>query len=256
MNALESHTKHENDGATSGQREVAFYVTEWRDHLNVLVPEFSVMRPITQARPYLRVPDLREKPVPGVVPVTFPELPDWEAWKCNWTQDDLDALGVVADYEADETYVDQWPDAWYIHGLVVNEKAKLAYEAVAPGACLFFPVRVFSRQTGKQLPVQRWSLYTRHWLFYPKDPEWIELDTDFGRHRVEWLKIAKEEPQRALFEDFGIFSKPGSMSIGAPVYVPRVFEALKDAGITGLTEKTSKSILSHEFREVIGHVWQ
>lgn len=239
--------------------DTLFYVSNYKDHLNMIAPEHSVFKPVrsTQDRrsmPLFRTPDVREGKVPGVRSKPLPDGFDgWEHFVCDWTDADMAAMGVDHVFEADEAYLDMWPDAWFMATLIVNAKARAAYEKHAPNACLFFPIHVKSKATGEVLDVERWAVYAWNWVqVAPVDG--AKPRTDFGSTVDDTLFAqAQEHPERAAFlKDFDLFSSFGGKQ---PVYAADLFHALASEGVTGLTEKQSTSKHFHQLREVITHVW-
>jgi hypothetical protein len=203
------------------------------DHLNEPTPEHRVIKSKHRSRklramPYFRTPTLRAGEIPGVRTQTLPDtFTGWEYWICDWTDKDMAAMNVVADFVADEKYIDQWPDAWFMDGLYLNAKARETFEKHAPDKCLFFPMRIFSKQTGEPLDAERWIAYPRHWLQVDGDDLPLP-DCDFSpgtSHGSEIFRAAQRSPEvRSFLNELGLFSW---LSGGNPVYSAALFGALK-----------------------------
>ena len=141
-------------------KDVMFYVTVYTDHLNHILPETSVLFPKYTvedrciSNPFFLLSDVREGKISGVKKVDPPsELQGWEYWMCEWNDAHFDEMNIVPEFVADEDYIDQWPDAWFMENLFVNSKAKEAFEKHTSDACFFVPIKVFSRQTGEPIDV-------------------------------------------------------------------------------------------------------
>lgn len=241
------------------ERETLFFVSRYKDHLNMIAPEHSVFKQVrnTQDRrsmPLFRTSDVREGKIPGVQSKPVPGgLDGWEHFVCDWTEADMASMGVDHVFEADEAYIDIWPDAWFMDTLIVNAKARPAYEKHAPNACLFFPITVKSKATGNVLDVERWAMYARNWV-QAAPVDGAKPRTDFGSTVDDTLFAqAQEYSERAAFlNKFDLFSSFRGIQ---PIYAPDMFHALTSEGVTGLIEKQSTSKHFHELREVIAHVW-
>lgn len=249
-------------------KSALFYVTWYTDHLNEITPEFPVLWPTNtdfspgarSSAPRFMVRDLRAgEKIPGVRVVTPPpELKQAEYWVCDWNDADMTEMNVAFEYDANDDYIDQWPDAWFMERLYVNAKARAAFEKHAPDKCLFFPVKFFSKKTGELLDIERWMLFTRHWFKVPLDNLPLpKVDFDSASHS-SLFRLMQNDPEVArVLNEIGLFSGPGASRAGhsGPIYSADLFHKLKAEGITGLSEKTSNSITFHDFREVITHVW-
>jgi hypothetical protein len=117
-----------------------------------------------------------------------------------------------------------------------------------------FPITIKSSTTGKVLTVERWIAYPRHWNQVSSDTDaWPKTDFFLGsRSTSAPFHQAQRRPECAAFlNDIRLFSSVGGTT---PIYSTALFYALKDAQISGLTEKKSRSLMLHDFREVIAHV--
>lgn len=251
-----------NSPSTKVEQDALFYYTAFTDHLNELIPEHSVLKRkndlmLVPARPNIGRRHLLKGPVPGVKQYEPPKgLEGWEYWQCNLTNEHLQEMNVKPEFIIDDKYIDQMPDAWNIDGLLVNAKAREAYEKHAPGTCLFFPATLYSKQTGEALDLERWILVTRHWVYCAGEKEPFPSTNFSIGIAFALIRNMQTNPKVCLaLEDLGLFAEPLNAG-GEPFYSHQVFQKLKSEGLTGLKEKTSKSRTFHEMREVIGHVWR
>lgn len=266
---------------TPTPKDVLFYVTQYDDHLNELVPEHWVFYPRDRgfdmpgtppkeikSQIHFRTLDVRKGHVPGIKRIETPSfLPGWDIWECCWTQSILEDMKITHTFEVEERYIDRWPDIWFISVTSLNAKAREAFENYCGDKCLFFPITIVSKSTGDVLPIERWIVYPRFWFNgdLSIDVETIpEPDTDivFTSAQKRLAHMVQSNVQAAeYFTDLQFFSsaRPGSGGgIDGPYYSADLYHKLKADGLSGLMPRAPKRSKhsTEEMREVMSHVFR
>jgi hypothetical protein len=242
------------------RERIAFYVVAYDD-------EYTKVRQICGGRDPTGTSYFMGKAnVPsGVVPLVEHPLPPamegWRHWTLDLTQEERDRAGVDYTLTVEKELICLIPDFWCNGSWtqpIVSTKVREVIEVTAPGAAQFFPVRVMDTTGGHRWEVERYALWARH-LLDAQGETLKRPDANFASSNMHinpfWRGLSENREVAAFCENFGLFGH--LRLLRSIVFTTSVFQALRDAGVTGLDERPLDWRQGRNNKsEVIGHVFR